>query len=187
MTSRWPTITRLTSASARAKVLRKSATRSFGESCCWGAAPIVPPSSPRLMNQIAIARRHELLLVGRNRNALLLQRSIGVGRCRSRPLVVSHRFALARIAHFGWQPERNITGVANIDRRSLFAQFVEALVTGGLGKFTQVCVTLRALVVPGCARIAPGRHPVLCELAGLGHVDIAGAAGFLAPAGLLGI
>src|SRR5579875_351517 len=137
-------MTRPTSVSARLKVLRNSATRASGDICFCGAAPIRSPSC--LSNQVAITRRYQLLLVGRNlQRMILVERHIDVGRGGARRVHVEHQLAAVGRGHDCLrQSKQDVTCIMNRDRGTMLARLIETLVGDRSGELAKVRIALRA-------------------------------------------
>src|SRR5581483_2512134 len=111
----------------------------------------------RLVNQIAVAWRHNLPLLGRQVKPVGLERNVGVGGAGDRTIGVGHQLATVARGDLGRQPEQDIARVANLDRRPGFAQ-AEALELFCRRELSQMGVAASALVL--LAALAARGHPL---------------------------
>ncbi len=141
------------------------------------------------MNQIPIARRHQLLFVGGVGQALLFEWGVSIAGRSDRMIGVGDGAAGAGIADGGsGQTKGDVTGIVDVEGGA-FAGFVEAFVIAGLGDLAEMSIAHRALVVTATARgTAGGGGQVIARLgAGFGPADTAGTIGLIVGAGGIGV
>src|SRR5208282_2581452 len=187
-TSRWPTITFPTSSSARAKTCWNSATRWSGD--CFGAAPIRYPlyscdSSRDSVNEIAIARRYQLPLIGGRGIRSRCERRIGVRSGGLGPLGVDYSFSFALGRGAGGNFENHIASIIDVEADPLLAGFEKSLIVRGGRKFAQMGIAAGAAAIGLLA--LPIGHFVARVVSGLRnrHWSAALLIGIFAAAALL--